>query len=115
MGTIEAPGGQKPSAPEDVVLAPGYQAYLLPGPPAARVRWRTVRSDGTRFRPVSELGVIIAQVRALVRVDGCAWVVGSDEHTIEIRSHAEENSASEIEVRGIGPRWTYTIATAVHR
>lgn len=97
------------------VLAPGYQAHLFPGPPATRLRWRTVRGDGTRFRPVSELGVVIAQVLALVRADGQAWVVGSDEHTVEIHQLAAGESGSGMEVIGIGPRWTRTLAAALNR
>jgi hypothetical protein len=97
------------------VVAPGYQASLLSGPPSARVRWRVVRRDGTRFRPVSELGVVIAQVLALTHADGCAWVVGSDEHTIEVRTHPVERSGRQVEVLGVGPRWTRTVQAAVTR
>ena len=99
----------------EVVLAPGYQAVLIPGPPAVRVRWRVVRCDGTRFRPESELGVIIAQASALIRADGCAWVVGSDEHTIEIRGLPADGSTGRMEVMGVGPRWTRTVEAAVNR
>lgn len=95
------------------VTAPGYQAHLFSGPPAASVRWRAVRRDGTRFPAVGDLGVVVAQVRALIRADGMAWVVGSDEHTGEIRVGQVEGS--QCEVQGIGPRWTRTLATALER
>ena len=112
---ISAEPGAVERGRSEVVLAPGYQAFLIAGPPAVRVRWRVVRCDGTRFRPESELGVIIAQVSALIRADGCAWVVGSDEHTIEIRSLPTDGRTARMEVRGIGPRWTRTVEAAVNR
>jgi hypothetical protein len=96
------------------VLAPGYQAFLFPGPPAARVRWRAIRRDGTRFPAVAELGVITAQVRALARADGIAWVVGSDEHTVEIHPPTGDPKG-EWEVLGIGPRWSRTLEAALQR
>jgi hypothetical protein len=99
---------------DEPVLAPGYQAYLLPGVPQARVRWRTVRCDGTRYGAVGDLGLIVAQVKALIRADGVAWVVGSDQHTIEVRTPAND-SAGTVEVIGVGPRWSRNLAAALHR
>jgi hypothetical protein len=77
------------------------------------VRWRAVRRGGTRFPAVGELGVVVAQVRALIRADGIAWTVGSDDHTVEIQTGQAEGS--HYEMQGIGPRWTRTLAAALQR
>jgi hypothetical protein len=96
------------------VVAPGCQGHLFVGVPAVRVRWRVVRRDGTRFPEVAELGVIIAQVKTLAQADGVGWVVGSDEHTIEVRRR-QDDSAGPVEVIGVGPRWSRTVAAALQR
>lgn len=103
---------------EELVVAPGYQAALLPGRPGRTARWRSVRRDGTRFPLVGELGVVIAQAKTLAGADGYAWIVGSDHHAIEIRLHRpvtasnpaqEPNLRGGFTVHGCGPRWTHTV------
>jgi hypothetical protein len=110
------PVGRSADSSRELVVAPGYQCALLPGPPGRVVRWRSVRRDGTRFPPVGELGIVIAQARTLARADGAAWIVGSDHHTVEIHSHPADPGASApggFAVRGCGPRWTHTVARAL--
>jgi hypothetical protein len=88
---------------------------LLPGAPSPSVRWRSVRRDGTRFPPVGELGVVIAQARFLARADGACWIVGSDHHTVEIRNQTAQTGTGTqgtagLAVIGVGPRWSQTVA-----
>jgi len=99
--------------PNDPVVAPGYQSALFPAPPARRARWRAVRRDGARLPQIGQLGVAIAQARALVLTDGVAWIVGSDEHTVEIT-----RLSAGFEVVGVtdrGPRWASTVRAALAR
>lgn len=103
----------------DLVVAPGYQAVLLPGRPGHTARWRSVRRDGTRFPLVGELGVVIAQAKTLAGVDGQAWIVGSDHHAIEIVHHPDDPTNPAVDrrrgftVHGRGPRWTHTVQRAL--
>ena len=101
----------------DPIVAPGYQCVLLPPAPGRTVRWRSVRRDGTRFPPVGDLGVVIAQARVLARADGAAWIVGSDHHTIEIHTPLPQpgHATTGFAVTGCGPRWTHTVAQALTR
>lgn len=121
---LPPPPGGEPGELVDLVVAPGYQAVLLPGRPGRTVRWRSVRRDGTRFPLVGELGVVIAQAKTLAGVDGRAWIVGSDHHAIEIHHHpsdlADEPPGSTgtqrrkgFTVHGCGPRWTHTVQRAL--
>ena len=107
-----ASAGAPPDTHRETVVAPGYQTALLPAVPGRSVRWRTVRRDGTRFPPVGELGVVIAQARILAQTDGAAWIVGSDHHTIEISTGGDGPGPSprKFAVNGRGPAWTHTVA-----
>jgi len=90
------------------VLAPGYQAALFAAPQPAQRRWRAVQPDGHRLPPVGQLGVAVAQALAIADAGGVAWIVGTDEHAVEIR-----RAAAGPTVHGAGPgcpRW----AAAVH-
>jgi hypothetical protein len=101
------------SESDDPVVAPGYQCALFPAPRARRARWRAVSIDAARLPQVGQLGVAIAQARALVLADGVAWIVGSDEHTVEI-----SRRVAGFDVVGVtdgAPRWAFTVRTALAR
>lgn len=100
----------QPTRPDEPIVAPGYQAALLPGLPARRARWRAVRRNGSRLPPVGELGVVIAQARAIALAEGAAWIVAADEHTIEIR-----RAGDGLIVIGDGARWVRIVRDAIAR
>ena len=95
----------------DSVLAPGWQGALFAAPLPARMRWRAVDPDGLRLPPVAQLGVAVAQALAIVEARGAAWIVGTDEHTVELL-----RTPTGPVVHGGGPaapRWTAVVGTAV--
>jgi hypothetical protein len=106
--TTPQPGGQPDG--EQAVYAPGQQPALFPTPHPPPRRWRAVAADGRRLPPVGSVGVALAQTLALARANGAAWILGADEHTVQIR----HRSGPVVLGAGPGaPRWARAIAAAL--
>lgn len=95
------------------VLAPGQQATLLAPATPARLRWRAVDRDGARLPAVAELGIALAQALALAGAGGVAWIVGNDEHAVEIRSTAAGRVVHGADAAA--PRWARAVEAAARR
>ena len=109
--TDQSPDDPASVGPDPAPVAPGYQAALFRAPPGTRLRWRAVRRTGDRLPP-ADLGVALAQARTLAATDGAAWIVGTDQHTIEIR-RTDNPATFTVDAGTRPPRWAGTVQSAL--